>query len=234
VEKTDQKTAGQVQKAGADAAARIRSGPETEQQQKAAQQLPGSPRQSEALTDGALQKMRLMTQTDAASMRNLMGSIRAHVDNYGTIKADVELGLTRLAPHLADASAVEPFREELSAAGKTLGGVGRLVEQDQPDTTGMADLAKSLSRHLGNLRDLHGRLALSAAGETSPQRLERAGLSETIGEVESMQEQVRNERQENTTKFDQFDQKSNQLFNILSSILKAMNEMRMGTARNLL
>ena len=71
--------------------------------------------------------------------------------------------------------------------------------------------------------------------KTSPsRRLDRAGLNDTIKEVESMQETVRNKRQMASTAFQNFDQKANQLYNLLSSVMKAMNEMRMGTVRNML
>jgi hypothetical protein len=36
------------------------------------------------------------------------------------------------------------------------------------------------------------------------------------------------------TAFQNFDQKTNQLYNLLSSVMKSMNEMRMGTIRNML
>jgi hypothetical protein len=36
------------------------------------------------------------------------------------------------------------------------------------------------------------------------------------------------------TRFQSFDQKANQLYNLLSTVMKAMNEMRMGTTRNML
>jgi methyl-accepting chemotaxis protein len=60
------------------------------------------------------------------------------------------------------------------------------------------------------------------------------GLNDTIKEVESMQETVRNKRQMASTAFQNFDQKANQLYNLMSSVMKAMNEMRMGTVRNML
>jgi hypothetical protein len=64
--------------------------------------------------------------------------------------------------------------------------------------------------------------------------LDRAGLSNTLDEVESIQENVRNKRQMASTEFQNFDQKANQTLNLLSSIMKAMNEMRMGTVSNML
>lgn len=70
--------------------------------------------------------------------------------------------------------------------------------------------------------------------DTTRTKLDRNGLSDTIKEVESLQESVRNRRQMASTAFQNFDQKANQLLNLLSSVMKAMNEMRMGTTRNFL
>ncbi len=64
--------------------------------------------------------------------------------------------------------------------------------------------------------------------------LDRAGLNDTIKDVESMQETIRNKRQMASTAFQNFDQKANQLYNLLSSVLKSLNEMRGGTVRNML
>lgn len=84
--------------------------------------------------------------------------------------------------------------------------------------------------------DLNG---LGADGKISPlstdsKRLDRAGLNDEIKHVESMQETVRNKRQMASTSFQNFDQKANQLYNLMSSVLKATNEMRSGTVRNML
>ena len=45
---------------------------------------------------------------------------------------------------------------------------------------------------------------------------------------------IRNERQEFQTMFENFDQKANQFFNILSTVLKSMQETRSSIIRNLL
>lgn len=58
-------------------------------------------------------------------------------------------------------------------------------------------------------------------------------LNTTIKQVESIQEPVRNDRQESSTSFENFDQKANQLYNLLSSVMKSMEEMRMSTVRNM-
>jgi hypothetical protein len=69
--------------------------------------------------------------------------------------------------------------------------------------------------------------------ELQRKQLERSRVNESLKQIESMQEQVRNKRQMATTTFQNFDQKANQLYNLLSSIMKTMNEMRMGTVRNM-
>jgi Skp family chaperone for outer membrane proteins len=61
-----------------------------------------------------------------------------------------------------------------------------------------------------------------------------AKLNTAINEVEVRQETARNERQTAKASFENFDQKSSQLYVLLSSVMKAFNEMRMGTMRNML
>ena len=72
------------------------------------------------------------------------------------------------------------------------------------------------------------------ATSSDSKSLDRNGLNDTIKMVESMQETVRNKRQMASTSFQNFDQKSNQLYNLISSVMKSMNEMRSGTVRNML
>ena len=69
---------------------------------------------------------------------------------------------------------------------------------------------------------------------TDSKRLDRQGLNDEIKNVESMQETIRNKRQMASTAFQNFEQKNNQLYNMMSSVIKAMNEMRMGATRNML
>ncbi len=64
--------------------------------------------------------------------------------------------------------------------------------------------------------------------------LDRQGLNDRIKDVESMQETVRNKRQMASTAFQNFDQKANQLYNLMASVMKSLNEMRGGTVRNML
>lgn len=64
--------------------------------------------------------------------------------------------------------------------------------------------------------------------------LQREELNLEIKRLESAQETIRNERQVASTSFQNFDQKSNQLFNMMSTVLKIMNDMRSSTVRNML
>jgi hypothetical protein len=72
-------------------------------------------------------------------------------------------------------------------------------------------------------------------GSASTQKyLDRNGLDTTMKQLEADQETVRNKRQMASTSFQNFDQKANQLYNLMSTVLKAMNEMRSSTIRNML
>lgn len=59
-------------------------------------------------------------------------------------------------------------------------------------------------------------------------------LDRELGDLDITLEDARNKRQRAAEQFENFDQKANQLYNLLSSVMKAMAEMRMGIARNML
>ncbi len=59
-------------------------------------------------------------------------------------------------------------------------------------------------------------------------------LNKAIRKLQSVRSEVRNNRLMTSTAFQNVDQKTNQMFNMLSSVMKAMNEMRSGTIRNML
>ena len=61
---------------------------------------------------------------------------------------------------------------------------------------------------------------------SSPKKGTRGDLDESIKDVESTQESERNKRQMASTAFQDFDQKTNQLYNMLSSVAKTVGEMR--------
>ena len=63
--------------------------------------------------------------------------------------------------------------------------------------------------------------------------LNRAKLQDSIAEVESRQEKLRNSRQLSSAQFENANQKATQYINMLSSVLKTMKEMGEGTVRNL-
>ncbi len=65
-------------------------------------------------------------------------------------------------------------------------------------------------------------------------QLMNSELSSVIKTMSTDMEEVRNKRQEFQTMFENFDQKANQLFNILSTVLKSIKEMQSGVTRNLL
>ncbi len=79
------------------------------------------------------------------------------------------------------------------------------------------------------------RVEIGPNGEKKVYRhVNQMSLGNRIKGLEAEQETVRNKRQMASTAFQNFDQKTNQLYNLLSSVLKALGEMRMGTARNMM
>lgn len=78
------------------------------------------------------------------------------------------------------------------------------------------------------------RVNRSLAGAPKRIAMRSAGLNETIKETESMQETLRNKRQTTVTAFQNFDQKWNQLFNMLTTVLKNKKDLEAGVTRNML
>lgn len=58
-------------------------------------------------------------------------------------------------------------------------------------------------------------------------------IAKDIKGLEAQMEELKNKRQEFQTSFENFDQKANQLFNILSTVMKNMKETQQGIIRNL-
>jgi hypothetical protein len=73
----------------------------------------------------------------------------------------------------------------------------------------------------------------SAVMEVAKEIERDPGLSKEAKELEKKMEELRDKRQEFETAFENFDQKSNQLFNILSMVMKAMKETQSDVARNM-
>ena len=113
--------------------------------------------------------------------------------------AVVELGRRSL---LGDGAAKEGF----------LGGLGRLATSPGVDSAAL--LFHTFSGALG---------AAVPALLRSPTP---SSLGDEVKLLESRQEEVRNRRNMDTTAFQDFDQKSNQLYDMLSAVVKTMNEMR--------
>jgi methyl-accepting chemotaxis protein len=70
-----------------------------------------------------------------------------------------------------------------------------------------------------------------------PAKERRKALSElnkAIRDLEGMRETVRNNRQMSSAAFRNFDRKANQQFDLLSSVMKAMTEMRLGVIQYML
>lgn len=73
---------------------------------------------------------------------------------------------------------------------------------------------------------------IAQVGPTEHKTVTQAGLNAEIKDVEAAQETVRNNRQMASTAFQNSDQKANQMYNLIASVLKSKNEMYMGVTRN--
>lgn len=110
------------------------------------------------------------------------------------------------------------LRTALAAAEKArLQAIAKMIEAGRP----IADVNKASADFV---RDFPG-VDVEAAV---------AAIAKNIKGVEARMEELKNKRQEMTTAFENFDQKSNQLFNILSTVMKTMKEMQSGITRNIL
>jgi hypothetical protein len=107
------------------------------------------------------------------------------------------------------------------------------VGQKYPDKIHISVETKEFDLSTLSAPDANGKQSLMVK-KTQTHALDRAGLNDTLKFAESMQETVRNKRQMASTAFQNFDQKANQLYNLMSSVLKSLNEMRGGTVRNML
>jgi hypothetical protein len=86
----------------------------------------------------------------------------------------------------------------------------------QADIDGIGGAAQSLTERINQ----------RVPKTSSPKKGTRGDLNESIKDVESMQESERNKRQMATTAFQNFEQKANQLYNLMISVAKTVGEMR--------
>ena len=99
------------------------------------------------------------------------------------------------------------------------------------------EVAHVLERLAHLLRSGETVLMFPESGRSRTGRVDPEAAVETIAKqikgLEAKMEEVKNKRQEMATAFENFDQKTNQLFNILSTVMKTMKEMQSGLARNI-
>jgi hypothetical protein len=109
------------------------------------------------------------------------------------------------------------LRTSLAAAEKArLREIGKMIEAGRP----IAEINMSSADFIRDFPGVEPESAVSA-------------IAREIKGVEASMEELRNKRQEHQTSFENFDQKTNQLFNILSTVMKTMKEMQSGIVRNI-
>lgn len=106
------------------------------------------------------------------------------------------------------------------------------------DLQGLVDdvlyCAENSKDYKTNLRckDLSGRINKAEKDLTSVRNKNDDYIKKLVRDYKG--NNIRNKRQEFQTMFENFDQKANQLFNILSTVLKSVKEMESAVTRNLL
>jgi hypothetical protein len=139
-------------------------------------------------------------------------TIKKRTQQWTREKPDLLRSLDEIARDARIKPAVKNFQKELDSVDKTLVEARRIVDQEVSNTKQIDTVINSLKQHQRKVRNIR----------------------EEMQKIEQEKETVRNKRLMASTAFQNFDQKTNQLYNLLSSVMKAMNEMRMGTVRNML
>jgi hypothetical protein len=155
------------------------------------------------------------------------------------VNEDKKYFLHKLQDYNKMAEALSKYLEELVQKSMELSEKGKGKEYPEKETVEVVD--KTFDT--GTL-DVNGEMLYSTTGRDEkkvtmkgykPQvetehhdtrLLNRTALTDLMKRVENQQEEVRNKRQMATTAFQNFDQKSNQLMNMLATVIKTMNEMR--------
>jgi len=150
-------------------------------------------------------------------------------DSIKEVNEDKKYFLKKLMMYNDMAEGLSEYLQELLPASDEL---GKKIAGAKSEDAGMQTVSVDIKNFDLTTTGADGKLA--QIGPTKTENMNQFSLSNRIKEVESMQETVRNKRQMASTAFQNFDQKTNQLYNLLSSVLKGMGEMRMSTTRNML
>ena len=150
-------------------------------------------------------------------------------DSIEEVNEDKKYFLKKLMMYNDMAEGLSEYLQELLPASDEL---GKKIASAKSEDAGMQTVSVNIKNFDLTTTGADGKL--QQIGPTKTENMNQMSLGNRIKEVESMQETVRNKRQMASTAFQNFDQKGNQLYNLLSSVLKGMGEMRMGTTRNML
>ncbi|MDP7038924.1 MAG: hypothetical protein QGI45_07190 [Myxococcota bacterium] len=150
-------------------------------------------------------------------------------DSIKEVNEDKKYFLKKLMMYNDMAEGLSEYLQELLPASDEL---GKKIAAAKSEDAGMQTVSVDIRNFDLTSTGADGKL--QQIGPTKTENMNQFSLSNRIKEVESMQETVRNKRQMASTAFQNFDQKTNQLYNLLSSVLKGMGEMRMSTTRNML
>ncbi len=91
-----------------------------------------------------------------------------------------------------------------------------------------------LEQNVNNLPAILDELIKTEKGLIRISQLINDEIKNELESISGIGEKIRNDRKKATTSFENFNQKVNQLFNLLSTVMRSMHEMRSSVTRNLL
>ncbi|MBC8145060.1 MAG: hypothetical protein H7X80_05700 [bacterium] len=138
------------------------------------------------------------------------------------MQEDKKFYLAKLNAHNEAAKALSDELVELTAASASLAAAEKGPEEDNAPCT----LPACVQFKAKYDAILAKRRASGLPSKPLAAIRTRGDLSQRMRELEAQQEEIRNKRTQDQTAFQNFDQKTNQLMNMLSSIVKEMADMR--------
>jgi len=167
-------------------------------------------------------KIERQLRQQAVELRNVAKSMQEHA------RKPLPTGFDN-----AQKASIAAKRRDLEAAAADALKLANQVE-DRANKARRKKLSRADMNSLGAATDaLDSRIKRRRPGVVAPKTLLRESPKLKNIESDPTNEEVRNKRQEFQTMFENFDQKANQFFNILTTVMKSMKETKATIVRNI-
>ena len=133
-----------------------------------------------------------------------------------------------------DNSTIASYEQRLALINLTIAKVRHLATKANVGRAEVDAVVSELGRHRSDLERMNGLLWLKAGTARPRPGSTVSNLGDIIRETESASEAERQRRQTAHSTSPSLEQKANQLYDLLSRLMKALHQMQMGTVRNML